>query len=191
MSVRISEFVFKGILASHAKRELEAAGLLRTPAMTVEERQDQDLFAAVSASVRGASIQMQRCYRLLFVFENLVREFVVDRFQEADGTEWFDKRATVPMKKKYEDRKAAEGKNQWHVGRNTHPLYYLDFGDLWWLIINHWADFKDLLPNQAWLQSRIQEAERTRNVIAHTNTLAPEEGDRLEMYLRDWVRQVG
>ena len=84
LSARISEFVFKGILASHSMRELEMAGLLRTPAMTAEEQQDQDLFAAVSAGVRGASIQMQRCYRLLFVFENLVREFLVDRFQEAD-----------------------------------------------------------------------------------------------------------
>jgi hypothetical protein len=188
---KTNEFVFKGILASHATRELQAAGLLRTPAMTTEERQDQDLYAAVSATVRGASIQMQRYYRLLFVFENLVRDFVLDRFQEVDGATWFDKRATASMKKKYEDRKAAEAKNQWHVGRNTHAVYYLDFGDLGLLIINHWADFKDLLPNQAWLQSRIHEAERTRNVIAHTNTLAPEEGDRLEMYLRDWVRQVG
>ncbi len=191
MSVRINEFVFKGIRASYAKRELEAAGLLRTPVMTIEERQDQDLFAAVSASVRGASIQMQRCYRLLFVFENLVREFIVDRFQETDGPDWFDKRAAAAMKRKHEDRKAAEDKNQWHIGRNTHPIFYLDFGDLTLLIINNWGEFKDLLPNQAWLQSRIQEAERTRNVIAHTNTLAPEEGDRLEMYLRDWVRQVG
>lgn len=191
MSTRINEFVFKGILATHAKRELEAAGLLRTPSMTVEERHDQDLFAAVSASVRGASIQMQRCYRLLFVFENLVREFIVDRLSESDGADWFRKRATTAMKKKYEDRKKAEESNQWHAGRNTVAIYYLDFSDLGLLIINHWVDFKDLLPSQAWLQSRIQEAERTRNVIAHTNTLAPEETDRLEMYLRDWVRQIG
>jgi hypothetical protein len=187
----LNEFVFRGILTSHAKRQLEATGFLRTPTMTPEERQDQDLFAAVSAGVRGASIQMQRCYRLLFVFENLVREFITDRLQEADGPDWFEKRATAGMKKKYEERKAAEDKNQWHAGRNTHPLFYLDFGDLGLLIINQWADFKDLLPNQAWLQSRIQEAERTRNVIAHTNTLATEEGDRLEMYLRDWIKQVG
>jgi hypothetical protein len=191
VSTRINEFVFKGIMANHAKRELETAGLLRTPSMTLEERKDQDLFAAVSASVRGASIQMQRCYRLLFAFENLVREFIADRFLESDGPDWFVKRVTATMKKKYEDRKAAEQKNQWHAGRNTHAIYYLDFGDLGLLIINHWPDFKDLLPNQAWLQSRIQEVERTRNVIAHTNTLTPEEGDRLEMYLRDWVKQVG
>jgi hypothetical protein len=41
-----------------------------------------------------------------------------------------------------------------------------------------------------WVQSRISEAERTRNVIAHTNVLAAEEGERLEMYLRDWIKQV-
>lgn len=159
--------------------------------MMVEERGDHDLFAAISAGIRGASFHMQRYYRLLFVFENLVREFINGRFLELDGADWFDKRANAQMKKRYEERRSTEGKHQWHIGRNTHPIYYLDFGDLGLLIINNWNEFKDLLPNQAWLQSRIQEAERTRNVIAHTNTLAAEEGDRLEMYLRDWIRQVG
>ena len=28
-------------------------------------------------------------------------------------------------------------KNQWHTGRNEHPLFYMDFGDLALLIINH------------------------------------------------------
>jgi hypothetical protein len=77
------------------------------------------------------------------------------------------------------------------VGRNEHPVYYLDFGDLGLLIINHWTVFKDFFDGgQAWVQSRIGEAERTRNVIAHTNTLAAEEGERLEIYLRDWIKQV-
>jgi len=183
--------VFKGLLASHAVRDLEAKGLLRTRAVTPEERADQDLYAAGSAGVRESSIQMQRYYRLLFVFENLVREFISNRFEEADGPNWFEKRATAAMKQKLEERKVAEEKNQWHSGRNIHPIFYLDFSDLALLIINHWSAFKDLLPNQAWLQSRIQETERSRNVIAHTNTLASDEGERLLMYLRDWVRQVG
>ena len=191
MSPKPNEFVFKGLLASHAVRDLEARGLLRTRAVTPEERADQDLFAAVSAGVREASIQMQRYYRLLFVFENLVREFITNRFEESDGADWFEKRATAQMKQKLVDRKAAEEKNHWHSGRNLHPIFYLDFSDLGLLITNHWSEFKELLPNQAWLQSRIQETERSRNVIAHTNTLASAEGERLLMYLRDWVRQVG
>lgn len=32
--------------------------------------------------------------------------------------------------------------------------------------------------------------ERSRNVIGHTNVLSDEEVVRLEMHVRDWVRQV-
>jgi hypothetical protein len=67
----------------------------------------------------------------------------------------------------------------------------MDFGDLAKLIINNWEEFDDLLPNQSWVQSRLDEAERSRNVIAHTNILSSEESSRLEMYLRDWIKQIG
>jgi hypothetical protein len=133
---------------------------------------------------------MQRYYRLLYVFENSVREFISSRFAEVDGDDWFSTRSTTDMKRKVENRKASEEKNQWHPGRNEHALYYLDFSDLGLLIINHWDLFKDFFPSQSWVTSRIQEGERTRNVIAHTNVLAAEEGRRLEMYLRDWMAQT-
>ena len=32
---------------------------------------------------------MQRDYRLLYVFENLVREFISSRLSEVDGEVWF------------------------------------------------------------------------------------------------------
>jgi hypothetical protein len=188
---RINDFVFTGILASNCVLDLQTRGLLRTPAGTPDERREQDLFAPVPETIRGGSLQMQRWYRILFVFENLVRDFVITRLSELDGENWFDARATVDMKKKVDDRKKKEEKNQWHAGRNKQSIYYLDFGDLGLLITNHWAVFKDFFDNQAWIVSRIQDAERTRNVIAHTNLLAPEEGVRLEMYLRDFVRQIG
>jgi hypothetical protein len=188
---QINDFVFTGILASHCVLDLQARGLLRTRIGTPDERREQDLFAPVPERIRGGSLQMQRWYRILFVFENLVRDFVITRLSELDGENWFDGRATADMKKKVEDRRKKEEKNQWHAGRNKQPIYYLDFGDLGLLITNHWAVFKDFFDNQAWIVSRIQDAERTRNVIAHTNILASEEGLRLEMYLSDFVRQIG
>ena len=191
MKRQISDFVFTGILASHCVVDLQARGLLRSPAGTLEERRQQDLFAPVPESIRGGSLQMQRWYRMLFVFENLVRDFIMTRLVEIDGETWFDMRATVDMKRKVEERKQKEEKNQWHVGRNKGSIYYLDFGDLGLLITNHWHVFKDFFDNQAWVTSRIQDAERTRNVIAHTNLLASEEGLRLEMYLRDFMLQIG
>lgn len=191
MKTALNDFVFTGVLTSHCVRDLQTRGLLRTPSGTPDELRDQDLFAPIPESIRGSSLQMQRWYRLLFVFENLVRDFIVTRFTELDGEQWFEKRASVAMKKKIEDRKQKEEKNAWHIGRNRQPIYYLDFGDLALLITNHWDVFKDFIDNQAWIVSRIQDAERTRNVIAHTNLLSSEEGQRLEMYLRDLLRQIG
>lgn len=190
MSHPTSDFVFRGILARQAMKELQDRGVLRPPTATPDERREHDFFAPVPEQIRTNSVRMQRQFRLLFVFENLIRDFVSQRFSEADGDAWFETRATTAMKTKVHDRKDKEARNQWHVGRNTHPVFYLDFGDLGLLIINHWQVFKDFFENQAWVQSRITEAERTRNVIAHTNVLAEQEANRLEMYLRDWMLQV-
>ncbi len=191
MKRNISEFVFTGILLKHCVRDMEGTGLLRSRAITEDEKHERDLFAPIQEHIRASSLQMQHHYRILYVIENIVRDLIISRFTEEDGTEWFDNRASAEMKRKYEQRKTTEEKNQWHSGRNRHPIYYMDFSDLARLIINHWAVFQDLLPSQSWVQSRLDEAERTRNVIAHTNLLPSEEGTRLEMYLRDWIRQVG
>ena len=134
---------------------------------------------------------MQKYFRMLYVFENLVRDFIDSTLSEIDGEKWFDKKSTKDMRDKVSSRKISEEKNQWHVGRNEHPLYYLDFSDLSLLITNHWEVFKDFFPDQGWVTSRIRESERTRNVIAHTNDLPAEEGSRLEMHLRDWIKQIG
>jgi hypothetical protein len=188
---RVKGFVFRGMLTSNAIAQLRAVGDLRTPAHTVQERQDDDMLVSVPAAVRGAAIEMQRAYRLLYVFENLVRNFIDQRFTEVDKRpDWWDGRATADMKKKLKDRKSEEEKNTWHAGRSDAPLFYVDFGDLALLIINHWSVFKDFFPNQAWISSRIQETERSRNVIAHTNQLPEVEAARLEQHLRDWIAQV-
>jgi hypothetical protein len=185
----LNNFVFRGLLTSEAVRELQNRGLLRPRTASTEERKEHDLFAPVLELIRNSSVQMQRYFRILFVFENLIRDFVTARFVEADGEDWFDKRATADMKRKVEARKQSEERNHWHIGRNDHPVYYIDFSDLGLLIINHWDLFKDFFPNQAWVTSRVQEGERTRNVIAHTNVLAAAEGARLEMFFATGYRK--
>lgn len=191
MKRQVKQFVFTGLLAKHAVRDMQAVGLLHRPDTTGDQRKEGDLFAPIQETIRGNSLQMQYAYRVLFVLENTVRELITSRLLELDGANWFDQRAAAPMKTKAKERKESEAKNQWHTGRNRDPIYYLDFGDLARLICNHWSVFEDLLPSQAWVQSRLDEAERSRNVIAHTNVLSSEEVSRLEMYLRDWIKQIG
>lgn len=190
MRAALNDFAFRGLLGRNCVAELQQRGLLRQPSANPAERADHDLMAPVPEAIRTGSLAMQRNYRLLFVFENVIREFILTRLAETDGEGWFDSRASAAMKQKVTDRKEKETRNQWHVGRNSHPIYYLDFGDLGALITTHWSVFKDFFENQAWVLSRIQEAERTRNVIAHTNVLDDGEAQRLEMYLRDWIKQV-
>ena len=191
MNPEINDFMLKGIFTSYCIRDLQTAGLLRTPVYTTEERRELDLFVSCPGKIRYGSLQMQNNFRLLYVFENLVRDFIDSTFSEIDGDNWFAKRSTHDMRDKLTTRKKSEENNQWHVGRNEHPLFYLDFSDLSLLITNHWDVFKDFFPDQAWVTSRIKESERTRNVIAHTNDLPAEEGARLEMHLRDWIKQIG
>lgn len=191
MSKDVKSFVFSGLLATHAAKDMEAVGTLRNRAVTSDERKEQDLLSSVEEGIRAGAKAMERAYRILFVLENVVRSLIDERLKDKFGVNWFDAKAPAPMKRKFEERKAKEEKHQWHTGRNKEPLYYMDFGDLAKLIVNHWDEFEDLLPNQSWVQSRLDEAERSRNVIAHTNVLSSEEIARLEMYLRDWIKQIG
>ena len=191
MKHQLSDFIFRGLLAKHSVRDMEAVGQLRMPTGSAVERGDIDLLAPVSETIRASSLYMQRCYRLLFVLENVVREFVKDVLEEKDGPDWFEKRANIQVKKRVAERKEKEQKNQWRTGRDSHPVNYIDFGDLALIIQTHWNEFKDLLPPQAWAISRLNDAERSRNVIAHTNVLSDEEVTRLEMIVSDWVKQIG
>lgn len=191
MNGDLRDFTFRGFLAVHSCRDMQAQGLLHRPFSPVSQRHDIDLLAPVQESVRNAALQMQRAYILLFTLENIIRELISSRLEEADGPDWFEVRATASMKTKVTDRKQKEQRDLWHTGRNSQSIYYLDFGDLSKIIVNNWSEFEDLLPGQPWVQARLDEAEKSRNVIAHTNVLAAEEVDRLEMYLTDWIKQIG
>ena len=191
MKEKLDSFMLKGVFSTYCIKDLQTKGLLRLPTYDNQEKKDHDLFAVASENIRTSSLIMQRYFRILYVFENSVRDFIQNTFQEIDGDDWFTTRSNRDMKTKLEKRKDSESKNQWHTGRNEHPIFYMDFGDLSRLIINHWNVFQDYFPDQAWVTSRISDSERSRNVIAHTNTLASEEGQRLEMHLRDWINQIG
>lgn len=90
MRGRVDNFVFRGIMAGHAIRDLQSSGFLRVPASTPEENRDHDLFSSVAEKIRVNSKLMQSNYRLLYVFENSVRELLISVFTEADGVDWFD-----------------------------------------------------------------------------------------------------
>jgi hypothetical protein len=187
----LDSFILKGIFTTYTIKDLQSTGTLVSPLLIEVEKREVDTYSALSEKTRSGSIEMSKYYRMLFALENSVRDLINDVFEENLGNEWFEKKATGEMKKRLELRKQTEAKNRWHTGRNAHPIFYLDFGDLALLITNSWELFKDFFPDQHWINSRMTECERSRNVIAHTNILPSEEGERLLMYLKDIISQIG
>ena len=64
-------------------------------------------------------------------------------------------------------------------------------GNLGQIVIANWDDFSDIIPNQAWLMSRMDDLKMSRNIIMHTGGLSADEIDRIESIVRDLLRRIG
>ena len=64
-------------------------------------------------------------------------------------------------------------------------------GNLGQIITDNWADFSDIIPNQAWLNSRMHDLEMARNIVMHTGVLPQDEIERITSIVRDILRQIG
>jgi hypothetical protein len=137
---------------------------------------------------------MLAIYPYLYLFENSVRYFIIERMKEKYGEDWWKQRVGNPIQTKAEERLEKEGRNRWHGKRGQHPIFYVDIDDLRSIIVSNERDFRDKFPGVKrpleWVQQRIEEIEISRNVVAHNNPLAENDITRLKVYFRDWVEQM-
>lgn len=135
---------------------------------------------------------MADVYPDLYVFENLMRYVVMNELEKKQGANWWIEPNIVSntIAKKVEDRKSKEGTNRWHSKRGNHEIFYTDFGDISDIITNNWKDFKSTFPNLKWIQTRLEETELSRNIVAHNNPLLKKECDRIKMFLDDLKKQL-
>lgn len=94
------------------------------------------------------------------------------------------------MKKEVEERLLKEKENRWHGKRGVHKIFYTNIGDLNSIVSMNWADFKDMFPSQAWIKSRVDEIEFSRNIVAHNNPLSDHDIKRLKIYFEDLLKQT-
>jgi Swt1-like HEPN len=143
-----------------------------------------------SISLRNEALQMGRLYATIYCFENSVRDLITSRLSEKD-TDWWNVCIPQRIRTTAESRLKDALDNSWLEGVTQNPLGFVDFGGLGDIVVNNWSEFEDLIPSQHWLKQRFEELERARNFIAHNRMLSQDEFARLEMYVRDWNRQVG
>lgn len=181
--------VFKGILldADVASRE-ERGELPRSPDPFIPPllgRYDEYF----SEELKARAAKMTYVYSLFYCFENVARDLVSQRLFERRGISWW---ASVPEKvqRRVEQKKIDVDANKWHVATIDENIDHTLFGDLADIVIAQWQEFDDLFPSQAWVKQRLDELERSRNIISHGNVLSESEIERIEQYLDDWLRQV-
>ncbi|SKH44619.1 Uncharacterised protein [Mycobacteroides abscessus subsp. massiliense] len=191
MNGMIAEWLFRGQNIETALNELEASGFAVRAASDPLAIQRVMPLEDFSETIRTAALESLEAHLAFFCFENSARELIAQRLSETHGTAWWDECTNSTLQKKVKERQEKEGKNRWHMKRGAGEIYYTDFGDLASLIRNNWDDFDDLFPHPEWVISRFSELELSRNIVAHNNSLEKNEMDRIKLYLRDWIRQVG
>lgn len=189
--VEIRNWLFKGLATDDVLDELESEGIAVRPEHDPGAVQRVLSLEDFPARVRRDAMQAFPAYLAFFCLENAVRQLVMERLSENHGSDWWEKCTSKSIRDQVSSRQEKEGKNRWHTRRGEHEIHYTNFGDLKDILISNWEDFDELFPDQNWISSRLDELESSRNIIAHSNVLDDRELERIELYLDDWIRQVG
>ena len=186
----LKQFVFNALLAENSLNQLGDHGIsVRGSAATPPTINLDDL--GFSPRILYDARKMSSVFMAFYCMENSARDLVTERLLARKGADWWNLAVPLKIKGAVQKLKEKEEKNKYHATRSSALIGYTMFGNLAQIIIANWDDFSDLLPDQAWVMSRFNDLEMSRNIIMHTGLLPQIEVDRIESIVRDWIRQVG
>jgi hypothetical protein len=134
--------------------------------------------------------KMGLIYVALHCLENSVRNLIRKVLKDKLGEQWWEKAASSGMKQKYTYLKNREEKNKWLASRGADELNYIDWGDLVTLIRKYQDYFISDIGDINFVVLRLGELENLRNTIAHNGVIPDDEIARIELYFRDWRKQI-
>lgn len=134
---------------------------------------------------------MANLYVVLHCYENSVRQLIWNVLKKEYGNDWWNIVASSTLKSKVEDRKKKESKNLWLRPRGQNELFYIDWGDLLYIIRKEETKFLSFIKDIKFVQLRFEELEKVRNVIAHHGSLeSSDDFDRVILSFKDWCQQT-
>lgn len=189
----IYNFAFRGLLTLNALEKTDCLNTKKTR-FTAEESQSlieslgiNDLEEDLVVNARKMAI----VYTGICAFENTVRRFVSNVLIEQYGENWWNQKVSEKIRTKAESRREEEKKIRWHTPRGDTIINYTEFGDLLTIMRSNWDDFEPYIVSLEWADQIIKTIERSRNVIMHSGELVNQDIERIGMYIRDWIKQVG
>lgn len=180
-------------LSRKTLEELNAkyASFLKLEPVTIEELVDLANTPFLSKIDIENGKKMAELYLVVHCFENSIRKFIETTLSKTNSN-WWDNVKNAELENKLKERKAKEIKNKWISPRgDISPLYYLDWSDLVKIIRKKENEFINQIGDLKFVELRLEELERTRNIIAH-NGILPNEDDynMLILYFKNWCKQL-
>jgi len=186
-------FVFKGLLTEEA---LDKTDRVKKSKFNNEEFKRIYETLGINDLDEELVIKAQKMaivYTAICAFENMVRLFISRKLLENKGENWWEECVSEKIRTKAASRRDEENKIRWHTPRGDMIINYTEFGDLLTIIrlpLN-WPYFEPHINSIEWADQIIKTLERSRNVIMHSGELVNQDIERIGMYIRDWINQVG
>jgi hypothetical protein len=177
-------FVMLGKSAENALSDIPEVA----PNETVLLSPTYDLALLMPDRVKRA-IQAADTYKLFFVFEGYLRDFVVEVLSKENQASWWDK---VPpdVQQEMEKLEETEEVKGWMAVGSRSKAQLLTYPQLFRIMDHAWkSDFEDLVLDKALIQ-QARMLGHLRNTICHMTELPEDETERVRRTIRDWFRVV-
>lgn len=186
---RVYEFAFKGMLTEEA---LDGVGRKTRKSVGLSDEQIANTLSIhlMDEDIVHAAKQMSIVYATAASFENSVRELISGVLLETKGEDWW-KAVAKGIREPAEKRMDEEQKTKWHTQRGAKPINYTTLGNLLAIMRHNWDVFEPYIQDIEWATTIFDAIERSRNVIMHSGYLERADIERLGIYIRDWIKQVG
>ncbi|HXB96747.1 MAG TPA: Swt1 family HEPN domain-containing protein [bacterium] len=181
---RFSLFLSLGQLAD---RQSKANAQLRSPeSLLVSD--NFDLAEVVPDKVKNAVLASE-AFRLFFVFENYLRELVLDVLSEKYPLDWWD-RVPQDVRDEVSASEKTEETKEWMALGTRDKLSLTTYPQIFRIIESRWReDFEDVIRDKTLIQ-QARMLSHLRNATCHMTVLPTEEIERVRQVLRDWFRIV-
>lgn len=175
------------MVGQSAEKSLSAMEEL-TPSESLLLSPSYDLAPLLPEMVRQATSAAET-YRLIFVFENFLRKFVIQVLTRDASRPWWDK---VPKDVQDEVIKVEETDEikGWMALGSRDRSALMTFPQLLRVMDHAWKEgFDELVRDKALIQGA-RMIVHLRNTICHMTDIPPEETERVRQSMRDWFRVI-
>jgi hypothetical protein len=135
------------------------------------------------------SIEAAEAYKLFFVFENYLRDFLIGVLS-ADGTEDWWPKLPKDVQDELDKLEGAEEAKSWMALGSRDKASLMTYPQILRVIEHCWKGaFEDLIRDRALIQ-QARMIGHLRNAICHMSTIPEDEIARVRQVMRDWFRRV-